>query len=135
MAKGILGRKIGMTQIYDETGAVVPVTVVEAGPCNVLQVRTTEKDGYQALQLGYLDKKRPIGRRSRPSQATRAERGHVSGKLESKRSKSRQAAGIQAIIKAECEPKVLIRNSAVKPASRSVTSSPFRFSMASRLST
>ena len=54
MAKGILGRKVGMTQVFDpETGVVTPVTVIEAGPCKVLQVRTPEKDGYSAIQLGF----------------------------------------------------------------------------------
>ena len=53
MAIGILGRKVGMTQIFDEAGQVVPVTVIEAGPCDVLQVRTEERDGYEAVQLGF----------------------------------------------------------------------------------
>ena len=52
MAVGILGQKVGMTQLYDEAGAVVPVTVVAAGPCDVLMVRTIERDGYEASQLG-----------------------------------------------------------------------------------
>ena len=52
---GILGRKIGMTQIFNESGQAVPVTAVEAGPCTVLQVKTDEKDGYSAVQLGFLD--------------------------------------------------------------------------------
>ena len=51
MAKGILGRKVGMTQVYTEDGTVVPVTVVQAGPCNVLQVRTLDRDGYEAVVL------------------------------------------------------------------------------------
>jgi large subunit ribosomal protein L3 len=54
---GIIGRKLGMTQIFLEDGSVVPVTVVEAGPCPVVQKKTTEKDGYNALQLGFLPKK------------------------------------------------------------------------------
>jgi large subunit ribosomal protein L3 len=54
---GIIGRKIGMTQIFLEDGSVVPVTVVEAGPCSVVQKKTKEKDGYDALQLGFLPKK------------------------------------------------------------------------------
>lgn len=53
MNKGIIGRKVGMTQIFDETGKVIPVTVIEAGPCVVAQVKTTETDGYDAIQLGY----------------------------------------------------------------------------------
>ena len=53
MKKGIIGRKIGMTQIFDEKGNVIPVTVIEAGPCVVAQVKTIETDGYDALQLGF----------------------------------------------------------------------------------
>ena len=55
--KGILGRKIGMTQIFTEAGEVVPVTVVEAGPVVVTQVKTIEKDGYNAVQVGFIDAK------------------------------------------------------------------------------
>jgi len=50
---GIIGRKLGMTQIFDEAGTVVPVTVIQAGPCPVVQVRTAERDGYSAVQLGF----------------------------------------------------------------------------------
>ncbi|MDB5085287.1 MAG: ribosomal protein [Bacilli bacterium] len=56
--KGILGRKLGMTQVFTEDGNVVPVTVVEAGPCVVLQKKDEKSDGYQAVQLGFSDKKR-----------------------------------------------------------------------------
>jgi large subunit ribosomal protein L3 len=69
MHVGLLGRKVGMTQIYEEDGTAVPVTVLECGPCTVLQVRTAERDGYHALQLGYADKKR--------KSATQPERGHA----------------------------------------------------------
>ncbi len=100
LAVGILGRKIGMTQIYDESGKAVPVTVVEAGPCDVLQVRTEERDGYEAVQLGYLDMPRRLASRSR--------RGHVA-KLDSKRSKARLVAGVEAVPKAGCEPKRFVR--------------------------
>ena len=55
MAKGILGKKLGMTQIFEADGTLVPVTVVEAGPCVVLQNKTEEKDGYNAVQLGFGD--------------------------------------------------------------------------------
>ncbi|MEN3535617.1 50S ribosomal protein L3 [Microbispora sp. ZYX-F-249] len=51
--KGVLGKKLGMTQVFDEANRVIPVTVVEAGPCVVTRVRTPEKDGYSAIQLGY----------------------------------------------------------------------------------
>ena len=53
MKKGIIGRKVGMTQIFDEKGNVIPVTVIEAGPCVVAQVKTTQTDGYNAIQLGF----------------------------------------------------------------------------------
>ncbi|KAA5540203.1 50S ribosomal protein L3 [Roseiconus nitratireducens] len=100
MSPSILGRKIGMTQIYLEDGTVVPVTVVQAGPCPVLQIRSVDRDGYAAVQLGFEDKPRRL--------ASRAERGHVA-KLESKRSKSRAAAGVELVEKAGCEPQRFIR--------------------------
>lgn len=53
MKKGIIGKKIGMTQIFDEVGNVIPVTVIEAGPCTVIQKKTVENDGYDAVQLGF----------------------------------------------------------------------------------
>ena len=68
MKKGIIGKKIGMTQIFDENGNVIPVTVVEAGPCVVAQKKTTENDGYDAVQLGFMDAK--------AKQTTKAEKGH-----------------------------------------------------------
>lgn len=57
MKKGLIGKKVGMTQIFDETGKVIPVTVVEAGPCTVTQIKTVENDGYQAIQVGFGDVK------------------------------------------------------------------------------
>ena len=57
MGKAIIGRKVGMTQIFAEDGKVIPVTVIEAGPCPVVQVKTVESDGYVALKLGFLDAK------------------------------------------------------------------------------
>ena len=57
MKKGLIGKKIGMTQIFDEAGNVIPVTVVEAGPCIVTQIKTVENDGYQAVQVGFGDVK------------------------------------------------------------------------------
>ncbi len=97
---GILGRKVGMTQIYNEAGEVVPVTVVAAGPCDVLGIRTQDRDGYEAVQLGYLDKPRRL--------ASRSQRGQVA-KLDSKRNKKRSAAGVEITAKAGCEPKRFIR--------------------------
>ena len=55
MKKGLLGKKLGMTQLFDETGKIVPVTVVEAGPCVVVQKKTVENDGYEAVQVGFAD--------------------------------------------------------------------------------
>ena len=69
MPTGLLGRKVGMTQVFDEKGAVVPVTVIEAGPCVVLQVKTKEREKYSAVQLGFGDKPRRV--------ATQPERGHA----------------------------------------------------------
>jgi large subunit ribosomal protein L3 len=67
---GLIGRKIGMTRVFDDEGAAVPVTVVEAGPCPVVQVRDPEVDGYRAVQLGFGRKKE--------TRSTRAELGHAS---------------------------------------------------------
>jgi large subunit ribosomal protein L3 len=57
MLKGIIGRKLGMTQVFGENGDVTPITVIEAGPCAIIQIKTKEKEGYNALQLGFLEKK------------------------------------------------------------------------------
>src|SRR5881397_1532413 len=64
-AKGILGTKLGMTQIYTDDSRVVPVTVIQAGPCFVTQVRTAERDGYEAVQLAYAEARR--GKTNRPA--------------------------------------------------------------------
>ena len=68
-AKGILGRKLGMTQIWDDENRVVPVTVIEAGPCRVVQLKTPERDGYAAVQLAFGDTK--------PQRLSRPELGHL----------------------------------------------------------
>ena len=107
MAIGILGRKVGMTQIYDEAGQVDPGDRHRGGPCHVLQVRTDERDGYEAVQLGFVDKPRRL--------ASRSERGHVA-KLDSKRSKKRCGAA------SSCSPRPIASrsgssaNSAARPA-------------------
>src|SRR4051794_937739 len=101
MALGLLGLKVGMTQIYDDKGKLAPVTVLQLGPCPVLQVRTAERDGYHALQVGFLDKVR--------RKATRAERGHVAADFSSKRRKGMQEAGVQVLEKANVEPQRHIR--------------------------
>ncbi len=69
MLKGLIGKKIGMTQIFDENGAAVPVTIIEAGPCFVTQVRTPEKEGYSAVQLGFDEVK--------PKRLSGGELGHL----------------------------------------------------------
>jgi large subunit ribosomal protein L3 len=69
MFKGLIGKKIGMTQIFDETGAALPVTLIEAGPCYVTQVRLPEKEGYAAVQLGFQEAK--------PKRLTSGELGHL----------------------------------------------------------
>ncbi len=68
MKKGIIGKKIGMTQIFDEIGNVIPVTVIQAGPCVVAQKKTVESDGYNAVQLGFADVKE--------KHMTKPEKGH-----------------------------------------------------------
>ena len=57
MLKGIIGKKLGMTQVFGENGNVIPITVIEAGPCAIVQIKTREKEGYNALQLGFMKKK------------------------------------------------------------------------------
>ncbi len=69
MLKGLIGKKIGMTQIFDENGAAVPVTLIEAGPCYVTQVRLPEKEGYAAVQLGFAE--------VAPKRLTSGELGHL----------------------------------------------------------
>ncbi|HEY7313759.1 MAG TPA: 50S ribosomal protein L3 [Gemmataceae bacterium] len=101
MAIGLLGLKVGMTQVYDEAGKIAPVTVLQVGPCPILLVRNQERDGYDAVQLGFLDKPR--------RKASRAERGHVSAALESRRRQARAKAGVQLPPKADCEPQRHIR--------------------------
>ena len=67
--KGIIGKKVGMTQVFDENGNVVPVTVIQAGPCYVTQIRSAEKDGYTAVQLGFGETK--------PKRLTQGQLGHL----------------------------------------------------------
>jgi len=101
MPLGLMGLKVGMTQVYDAEGKAAPVTVLQVGPCPVLQVRNQERDGYDAVQIGFKDKAR--------RKATRPERGHVSANLESKRRKARAEAGVALLPKADCEPLRYIR--------------------------
>lgn len=94
MKVGLLGRKVGMTQIFQEDGTIVPVTVLECGPCTVLQLKTQERDGYSAVQLGFDDKRR--------KSANAAERGHAkSANAEPKRFireiRQENAAGLDGI--------------------------------------
>ncbi|HEV3235804.1 MAG TPA: 50S ribosomal protein L3 [Gemmataceae bacterium] len=113
MPLGLLGLKVGMTQVYDTDGKIAPVTVLQVGPCPVLLVRDQKRDGYDAVQVGFLNKER--------RKATRPERGHVSADLESKRRRARTAAGITLPPKANCEPQRLIREFRLeKPAEHQV---------------
>ncbi|WP_423230570.1 large ribosomal subunit protein uL3, partial [Clostridium paraputrificum] len=68
MKKAIIGKKIGMTQIFDENGKVVPVTVVEAGPCVVVQKKTLENDGYEAIQVGFEEIREKLANKPRKGQ-------------------------------------------------------------------
>jgi large subunit ribosomal protein L3 len=88
--KGILGKKVGMTQIFDERGQVVPVTVIEAGPCYVTQIKSADKDGYQAVQLGFGEAK--------DKRLSRGERGHLGLlKADEKHPKRRAIEGLPAM--------------------------------------
>ncbi|MEL6895418.1 MAG: 50S ribosomal protein L3 [Planctomycetota bacterium] len=97
-----------MTQVYLDDGTVVPVTVLEAGPCNVLQIRIEERDGYSAVQLGFGDKPRRL--------ASRSERGQVA-KLDSKRRRASAASAAKAeqAKKAGDEPKVELGKAGCEP--------------------
>jgi len=101
MVLGLLGLKVGMTHIYDDKGNLAPVTVLQVGPCPILQVRNQDRDGYDAVQLGFIDKPR--------DKATLPERGHVASKMESKRRQYLTAAGVQIPEKADVEPQRYIR--------------------------
>ena len=84
MKKAILATKVGMTQIFNEDGTLTPVTVLEAGPCVVTQIKTVENDGYEAVQVGFVDKKNRIVNKDKNGKkeivhrhgATKAEQGH-----------------------------------------------------------
>jgi large subunit ribosomal protein L3 len=110
MSLGLLGYKVGMTQVFTADGTVEPVTVLEVGPCPVLQIRypaakdgnrEVPKDGYTAVQLGFKDKPR--------RNATRPEQGHVAANLRSKRKEARTRAGVKLPPKADCEPQRHVR--------------------------
>lgn len=98
--KGLLGRKVGMTQVFDADGTVIPVTVIEAGPCSVILLRSLERDGYEAVQVGFRDRPRRL--------VGRAGRGQVAA-LDSKRSRRRKEAGVELAPKADCEPKRFVK--------------------------
>jgi large subunit ribosomal protein L3 len=101
MALGLLGLKVGMTQVFDEQGKMAPVTILEVGPCPVLQIRTPDRDGYHAVQVGFKDKLR--------RKAIRAERGHVAADFSSRRRQGLRDAGVEVPPKANCEPQRYIR--------------------------
>jgi large subunit ribosomal protein L3 len=101
MPLGLLGLKVGMTQVYDDEGKAAPVTVLRVGPCPILLVRNQERDGYDAVQVGFLDKPR--------RKASMAERGHVSANLASRRRQARANAGVALPPKPDCEPQRHIR--------------------------
>ena len=84
MKKAILATKVGMTQIFNEDGTLTPVTVLQAGPCAVTQIKTVENDGYEAVQVGFVDKKDKIINKDKGGKkeivhrhgVTKAEQGH-----------------------------------------------------------
>lgn len=101
MPIGLLGQKLGMTQVYDADGKIAPVTVLKLGPCPILQIRDQKRDGYDAVQIGFMDKPR--------RKAIRSETGHVAADLVSKRKTARISAGVTPPPKANCEPQRYIR--------------------------
>ena len=108
MSIGLIGYKLRMTQVFTAEGKAEPVTVLQLGPCPVLQIKhpaaqsgTARADGYAAVQLGFQDKKR--------KNATRPEQGHVAAGLKSKRKDARQKAGVALPPKADCEPQKVVR--------------------------
>ncbi len=100
MPVGLLGKKVGMTQVYSEDGSIVPVTVIHVGPCPVLAVRTKDRDGYEAVQIGFGDKPRRL--------ASKAERGQVAV-LDSKRKKRYEQGGLELSTRPDCEPQYFVR--------------------------
>ncbi len=96
----LLGRKIGMTQAVAEDGRAVPVTLVQAGPCRILRIKTPETDGYRALQIGFEENPRRL--------ASRAERGQVAGLDLSPRSRARRK-NADASLRLGCEPPRIVR--------------------------
>ena len=97
MIQGLVGRKLGMTQIFDDTGVVHPVTVIETGPCVVTQIRTPEKDGYEAIQLGFgLDK-----RLNKPEQGHRKASGFMSRTLREVKADNLTDFSVGQVIKAD----------------------------------
>ncbi|UJS17407.1 MAG: 50S ribosomal protein L3 [Candidatus Jettenia sp.] len=72
MLNGFLGKKIGMTQVYSEDGVLIPVTVIQAGPCNVMQIKTIENDGYSAVQLAFDNKKKKNAKKPEIGHAAKA---------------------------------------------------------------
>lgn len=87
--KGLIGKKVGMTQIFDEAGVVTPVTIIQAGPCFVTQVKDIESDGYSAVQLGYGEVS--------PKRLTRGQQGHLGVLKSEKKGRGRKDKGIPAI--------------------------------------
>ena len=100
MQKGLIGKKIGMTQIFDDNGNVIPVTVVEAGPCTVVQKKTVENDGYEAVQVGFGEVK--ISRVNKP-QAGHFKKADVAAKrtLKEFRLEDCSSLNVQDIVKAD----------------------------------
>ena len=94
MKNAIMAKKIGMTQVFNETGNLIPVTVLEAGPCAVVQKKTVENDGYSAIQVGFMDE--------RTNKVTKPEKGHFEKagvavkKATSLEQKSKQTSSLQA---------------------------------------
>ena len=99
--KGILGKKIGMTQVFTENGEVVPVTVVEAGPVSITQIKTVENDGYQAIQVGFVDAKEKA--LNKPQKGHLAKAGVLKRKLKEFRVDSLEGYEVGQELKADID--------------------------------
>ena len=125
MKKAIIGKKVGMTQIFDESGKVIPVTVIEAGPCVVAQVKSNETDGYNAVQLGFGDVKE--------SKVNKPVKGHFA---KSKLALKKHLKGFQGVIKRHGQSRGPMGHGSMyhrRPGSMGSTSTPGRVFKGKRL--
>ena len=121
MKKAIIGKKVGMTQIFDEAGKVIPVTVIEAGPCVVVQKKTVAKEGYTAVQLGYEDV--PERKLTKPEKGHLAPAGCSSKYLKEFRLDNIDAINVGDTVKATPSPQATRSTSPASPRARATPAS------------